>query len=292
MQMQVRTQRMTKDRSNEMARTSPAAPPPRSSTAEGHSSRQVPSWVLSTFSVLCLIALWAGVSMSGILPAGYLPTPAEMADEIQLMLRDGYKHVSIWTHIEISLFRTLSGFFIAVLIGVPLGLLTGSSRVAGAWIAPIMAFVRPIPPIAFIPMVVLYFGLGEVGKVVLITWTAFTYVHVNAHAGAANVPISYMRAAKSLVLTRRQIFFRIVLFSAIPQIFTGLKVAMALSWAVVVAAELTGAQSGLGYMISDAALIFRIPVVFIGIVVIGAIGLLLNFIINIVESHFVHWRGR
>jgi NitT/TauT family transport system permease protein len=171
-------------------------------------------------------------------------------------------------------------------------LVTGYSRIGGAIVSPIMAFVRPIPPIAFIPMVVLYFGLGELGKVVLIIWTAFNYVLVNAHAGAAGVPIAYQRAAQANGLTRAQTFFRVVFPAALPQIFTGLKVAMALSWAVVVAAELVGAQAGLGYMISDAALTFRISTVFIGIALIGAIGLLLNVILNLLEARIVHWRGR
>lgn len=248
--------------------------------------------LLSVLSILVLIACWALLSMSGILPPGYLPTPLEISDDFKNLATRGYKGVSLVDHIEISLFRALSGFFLGVLFGVPLGLVTGFTKIGNAIASPIMAFVRPIPPIAFIPMVVLYFGLGEIGKVVLIFWTAFNYVHVNAHSGAANVPQAYMRAAKSLGLTRWQQFFRVIFPAAIPQIFTGLRVAMALSWAVVVAAELTGAQEGLGYMISDAALTFRIPTVFIGIAIIGAIGLLLNLAIEYLEARIVHWKGR
>ena len=247
---------------------------------------------ISTLAVLALILLWTATSLSGLLPQGYLPSPMDLYKETLTLLREGYKNDSLWQHIGISLFRTLAGFAAGVALGVPLGLLTGYSYYGGAIASPIMAFLRPIPPIAFIPMVVLYFGLGELGKVVLIFWTSFNYVHVNAHAGAANVPIAYLRAARSLGMSKAQIFTGVVFPAAIPQIFTGLKVAMALSWAVVVAAELTGAQSGLGYMIADSALTFRIPVVFIGIGLIGLIGLALNFAINAIESWLVHWRGR
>jgi NitT/TauT family transport system permease protein len=177
-------------------------------------------------------------------------------------------------------------------VGIPLGLLSGYSRKAGAMISPIMAFVRPIPPIAFIPMAVLYFGLGEVGKIILIFFVSFNYVQANAHSGAANFPIAWRRAAQSLGLSPGQTFIRIILPGAIPSIFTGLKVSLALSWAVVVAAELVGAQSGLGFMISDAALLFRIPVVFIGIGLIGVIGLLLNLLLIAVENKILHWKGR
>ncbi len=252
----------------------------------------MPDMLISAMAMLFLALVWTGVSTSGWLPQGYLPTPRELGVELSTLFTLGYKGVSIWHHMGISLFRTLSGFLLGVSLGIPLGLLTGYSRVGSAMVSPIMAFIRPIPPIAFIPMVVLYFGLGETGKVALIFWTAFNYLHVNAHAGAANVPIAYQRAAQSIGLTPTQTFFRVVLPSAIPQIFTGLKVGMALSWAVVVAAELAGAQSGLGYMISDAALTFRISAVFIGIALIGAIGLMLNIAINLLETKLVHWKGR
>lgn len=138
----------------------------------------------------------------------------------------------------------------------------------------------------------LFFGLGETGTVVLSFWASFSYVHVNAQAGAAGVPKSDFRAAHSLGLSRVQLFFRVILTAAMPQVFTGLKVAMALSWAVVVATELTGAQAGLGYMIEDAALISRMPVVFIGIAIIGVIGLVLNMALTFAEERLIHWKGR
>jgi len=255
-------------------------------------TKALPNYVISAVAVIVLFAAWTFVSTSSWLPQGYLPSPKELVDEFITLMDEGYKSITLAQHVQISLFRTIAGFILGILFGVPLGLLTGYSRIGSAIATPIMAFVRPIPPIAFIPMVVLYLGRGETGKVVLIFWTAFLYVHGNAHSGAANVLLAYMRAAQSLGLSKSQIFFRIIFPAAIPQIFTGLKVAAALSWAVVVAAELTGAQSGLGYMIADAALTFRIPTVFIGILLIGAIGLLLNLVINTLEVRLVHWRGR
>lgn len=255
-------------------------------------SRRMPLVAYSIGAVAALLLLWAAVTMSGLVGSGYLPTPQGMASEFITLLKDGYKDKSLWAHIEASLFRTLIGFVIGSVIGIPMGLLSGYNKVVGAMFSPIMAFIRPIPPIAFIPMAVLYFGLGETGKIVLILFTAFNYAFVNAHAGAATVPMSYYRAAESIGLNKSQIFFRVVLLAAVPQIFTGLKVAMALSWAVVVAAELVGAQAGLGFMISDAAQLFRIPVVFIGIALIGLIGLVLNFLLSYSENKLVHWKGR
>ena len=265
---------------------------PASDTRAGGPSRQIPDVAYSAGAIVLLLAVWYAISHSSFVKPGYIPTPEELGTTFFQLVRDGYQGKPLYEHIGISLFRTLTGFLLGVVVGVPIGLLSGYSRRAGAMISPIMAFIRPIPPIAFIPMAVLYFGLGELGKIVLIFFVSFNYVQTNAQAGAANFPIAYRRAADSLGLTRMQTFTQIVMPGALLQIFTGLKVALALSWAVVVAAELVGAQSGLGFMISDAALLFRIPVVYIGVALIGAIGLLLNFMLNLVETRLVHWKGR
>lgn len=252
----------------------------------------IPMTVYSIMSVTILLVIWAIVTNTGLVGPGYLPTPQAMGQQLVALVEKGYGGKPLWDHIEASLFRALAGFFIGVLTGVPFGLFSGYHKAVGAMMSPVMAFIRPIPPIAFIPMAVLYFGLGETGKVVLIVFTAFNYSFVSAQAGAMSVPMSYYRAAESIGLTKFQIFWRIVFPSSIPQVFTGLKVAMALSWAVVVAAELVGAQKGLGFMISDAAQLFQIPVVFIGIALIGLIGLVLNFALSITEEKIVHWKGR
>jgi NitT/TauT family transport system permease protein len=248
------------------------------------------AWSIGTLVFLAL--LWIVATESGLVGPNYLPTPQAMGAEFVNLVETGYKGQPLWWHIGISLFRTLVGFVVGVMLGIPLGLLSGYNPIAGAIVSPVMAFIRPIPPIAFIPMTVLYFGLGETGKIVLIAFTAFNYAFVSAHAGAVSVPIAYYRAAESIGLSKSQTFFRVVLLAAIPQIFTGLKVAMALSWAVVVAAELVGAQAGLGFMISDAAQFFRIPIVFIGIALIGVIGLALNATLTWTENKLVHWKGR
>lgn len=268
----------------------PAAP--QAAAVPQAPSRRVPDVVYSVASIVVLVLIWTVVSHSSFIKPGYLPTPESLWSTFLDLVHNGYQGQPLTHHIEVSLMRSLVGFAAGVLVGVPLGLFSGYSRRAGAMISPIMAFIRPIPPIAFIPMAVLYFGLGEAGKIVLIFFVSFTYVQANAHAGAANFPIAYRRAAESLGLTRWQTFVRIVLPGALPQIFTGLKVALALSWAVVVAAELVGAQAGLGFMISDAALLFRIPVVYIGVMLIGAIGLAMNLTLNWLETTIVHWKGR
>lgn len=248
--------------------------------------------VISTLTIAALLLAWLLVSNSALNSSDYLPSPQVLVVRFVELLETGYQGVSLFSQIGASLTRTLAGFLIGGTLGVLVGLATGYNRVLAAMISPIMAFIRPIPPIAFIPMTVLYFGLGELGKIVLITLTAFNYAVVNAHAGAAGTPIAYRRAAATLGLSRWQEFYRVIFPAALPSIFTGLRVALALSWAVVVAAELVGAQRGLGYMINNAALLFDIPTVFIGIALIGVIGLCLNAVIGFAEHRIVHWKGR
>lgn len=254
--------------------------------------RQRKLWPISVATIVAILAIWFLVTNLGLVGPKYLPSPQALVDEFVVLLEKGYQGTPLWEHIGISLWRTLSGFFIGSTLGTIVGLAAGSNQVFSAVISPIMAFLRPIPPIAFIPMVVLYFGLGETGKIVLIALTSFNYAVVNAQAGALSVPVAYRRAAATLGIPRGVEFFKVILPAALPNIFAGLKVALALSWAVVVAAELVGAQKGLGYMINQAALLFQIPVVFIGIILIGLIGLALNLIINLLESKLIHWRGR
>lgn len=248
--------------------------------------------VISIATIAGLLLVWFGVTNSGFVSADYLPSPQALADRFWTLLRDGYQGRSLFGQIGASLSRTLSGFAIGGTLGVAVGLAAGYSRSLAAMISPVMSFIRPIPPIAFIPMVVLYFGLGETGKIVLITVTAFNYAVVNAQAGAAGTPMAYRRAAATLGLSKWQEFWKVIFPAALPSIFTGLRVALALSWAVVVAAELVGAQTGLGFMINNAALLFDIPTVFIGIALIGLIGLTLNTVIEMAEGRIVHWRGR
>jgi NitT/TauT family transport system permease protein len=254
--------------------------------------RQVSRSLISVISIVAAILLWFAVTNAGWVSELYLPKPQTIVLQFGTLVSEGYQGTSLWGHIGISLFRTLTGFAIGALLGVFIGLAAGYYEVLAAAINPMLAFIRPVPPIAFIPLVVLYFGLGELGKITLIAITSFNYTVVNAQAGAMSTPRALLRAAATLGLKRRQEFFRVIFPASLPSIFTGLRVAMALSWAVVVAAELVGAQSGLGFMVSNAALLLQVPIVFIGIGLIGVVGLALNSVIMFAERKVVHWSGR
>ncbi len=247
---------------------------------------------LSALSVLCVLALWAIVTEGGWIDRRFLPSPTDIAVQAAVLVGQGYIGTPLHSHLLASLARTFVGFAVGASIAVPLGLAIGYSERLHALITPFLAALRPIPVIAYIPLVILWFGIGEFSKILLISLTSFLYVTVNAAAGVRSVSADLIRAAQSLGVSERQLFMHVILPESLPYIFAGLRIGAAVSWAVVVAAELVAAQSGLGYMIMDAATFFRIPVVYVGIMLIGLIGFAIERVIAALERRFVHWGNR
>jgi ABC-type nitrate/sulfonate/bicarbonate transport system permease component len=246
----------------------------------------------SAASVAAILLLWALVSGTGVVRRSVLPAPWDLWEAFRLLLRDGYADKPLARHVVASIARTLSGFGLALALGVPVGLLIGWNRWVAAVLSPLLAFVRPIPPIAFVPLFILYFGIGETAKVLVIFLVAFWYMILNASAGVAAVSREWVRAGLNLGLTRRQLFTSVILPGALPQIFTGVKTAIAVSWALVVAAELIAAQEGIGHIIMDAATFNRTRDVFVGIILIGLIGFALERMVGALEARMLHWQGR
>jgi NitT/TauT family transport system permease protein len=255
-------------------------------------NRDIAYLMLSALSVATILAVWFAITNLGLVGAKVLPTPQAIFVEFRNLLATGYTGKPLWAHVEASLLRTVIGLAASLLIGIPVGLLIGSSPVLAALFNPIFSFLRPVPAIAFIPLIILYFGIGEFSKVVIIFVSATLYVILNASAGVKSVPNDLLRAGLNMGLSRRQLFLYVILPAAAPSVMTGIKTATAISWALVVAAELIAAQVGLGYMIMDAATFYRIPDVYIAIIIIGVIGLALELLETLLENRFIHWQGR
>lgn len=247
---------------------------------------------LSWITWLFLLAAWALISNMGWVDPVILPSPQVMYRTTINFITSGYSNTPGWRHVGASVMRTFAGLGGGILFGIPVGLLIGYYRPINAIFGPIFSFIRPVPPIAFIPLVILYFGIGEFPKILLIGLAAFLYVVLNTSNGVRAIPIDLIRAALNLGARPHQMIARVILPAALPQIMTGIKTATALSWAIVVAAELVAAQAGLGYMIMDASTFFRVPYVYLGIIIIGVIGIALEWCTNIIEHRMLHWRGR
>jgi ABC-type nitrate/sulfonate/bicarbonate transport system permease component len=251
-----------------------------------------PGLLAAVGSVLAGLILWTVAVDSGLISSRFTPTPFEILQEFKVLFDNGYVGVPIYDHIAASLIRTLIGFFAAAVVGIPFGLLVGRVKFLEAAFMPWFAFLRPIPAIAFVPLVILWFGIGEFSKILVIFFSSFLYITVSTIAGVKSVPVQILRAGYSLGALDHKSFLYVILPAALPQIMVGLRLGSAIAWTLVVAAELVAAQRGLGYMIMDASTFFRVKDVYVGLILIGVIGFLLESVIAAVEARLVHWRGK
>ena len=248
--------------------------------------------VISACTIVSVVAAWAVITNVFSIPQLVLPTPQTIVRQIQYLLTQGYAGHPLWQHVLASVLRTLAGFFAGIALGIPIGLAMGYSPTVNAILWPIFGFIRPIPPIAYIPLAILWFGIGEFSKVLLIFAASFNFIVLASAAGMRSVPEPLIRAGTNLGLTKRQMFTSVMLPAAMPQIFTGLKTSIAVSWAVMVAAELIAAQIGLGFIIEDAGTFFRTPIVMIGVAIIGAVGLIFEYVVVAIERRVLHWQSK
>ncbi|MEM7212416.1 MAG: ABC transporter permease subunit [Pseudomonadota bacterium] len=222
----------------------------------------------------------------------YLPSPETTAERFAKLWTEGYKNNTLAEHMFWSLFRVTLGFFIGALVGIPLGYAMGLSGWARGWFDPIVEFMRPIPPLALIPLVIIWFGIGEQGKIVLLFLAALWIMAIAARSGVAGVKISKIHAAYSLGASKWQILRHVIIPNSLPDIFTGARVAMGVCWGTVVAAELVAASEGTGMMIMDASRFSLMDIVIIGIVMIGIIGAMIELLVRALEGWLVPWKGR
>lgn len=248
--------------------------------------------LISAATVVSLLCLWALITNVVHVSPMVLPSPQGMAVHFRTMLVDGYGGHPLWEHVLASLLRTLIGFSIGITLAIPLGLWMGYSRTVNAILWPVFGFIRPIPPIAYIPLAILWFGIGEFSKVLLIFVASFNFTVLASAAGMRAVPEQLIRAGTNLGLSKWQMFVSVMLPAAMPQIFTGIKTSIAVSWAVMVAAELIAAQIGLGFIIEDAGTFFRTPEVMIGVAIIGAVGLVFEYTVVAIERRVLHWQAK
>jgi NitT/TauT family transport system permease protein len=205
-----------------------------------------------------------------------LPPPTDVAEAFWKSAQDG----TLFRHIGISYFRILGGWAIGCAIAVPFGILAGRIRWVRAVLDPYIEFFRFIPPIAFVTLFMIWFGLGEVSKIALIVYTAFFTTFLATMAGAMSVEIERIRAAQCLGASRSQVFFRVIVPGTVPQIVTGVRLALGLSFMTVVAAEFIAAQSGVGFLIFNSRLFAQTDYVFVGIITLGAMGFAANAVLK------------
>lgn len=222
----------------------------------------------------------------------WLPAPEAVVSRLIEIASVGYQNTSLWGHLAASLGRVLAGFFLGSLVGIPLGYAMGLSSWFRGWFDPIVEFMRPVPPLALIPLVIIWFGIWETGKVVLLFLAALWIMVIAARSGVSGVRISKIHAAYSLGASKAQIMRHVIIPNSLPDIFTGARVAMGVCWGTVVAAELVAAQKGAGMMIIAASKFQLTDIVVMGIILIGIIGYGIDILMRIAEKRLVPWKGR
>ena len=247
---------------------------------------------ISTSAVALVLAIWQlSGSLHWIDPL-LLPPPSEVLRTTVDLLTNGYRQVSLWQHIWISVLRASVAFVAAIVVGIPVGLAMGLSPLVSAVLEPFVQFLRPLPKIALIPLTVVWFGIDEGSKFFLIFISCFLSVIVSAAAAAAMVSKNRLRAAQTLGANRYQLFTRVVFPNALPEIFTGVRLSIGIGWTSLIAAELVAANSGLGWMVMNAGTYLRTDVVMLGILLLGGIGYLFDLALVLLQRTLVPLAGR
>lgn len=249
-------------------------------------------WVPWLVAAVLVFLWWLVTTPLHLFPPIALPSPGSVLHEVMVTATTGYSGVTLWADIGASVGRITAGFLAAVIVGVPIGFGMASNRYVFSAIDPVLQFLRPIPPLAYIPVMVIWFGTGEMGKTVLIFFCTIPIIIISAMSGVKNVQETRMRVAQVFGATPMQQFRYVVLPSALPEIFTGMRVGIGVAWTCLVAAEMIAAQSGLGAMIETAGGELTMSVVFVGILFIGLIGYLMELIIRTIEHRLVPWKGK
>ena len=222
----------------------------------------------------------------------YLPAPELVFQRFIWLNTEGYQGFNLLEHTWYSLQRVLLGFLIGAVVGIPIGYAMGLTSWARGWFDPIVEFMRPIPPLALIPLIIIWFGIGELGKVVLLFLAALWIMIIAARSGVSGVAISKVHAAYSLGASKWQILSKVIVPNSLPDIFTGARVAMGVCWGTVVAAELVAANVGLGKMIVTASKFQQTDIIIVGIIVIGVIGFAIEVGMRALENWLIPWKGR
>lgn len=249
-------------------------------------SRRDPAIALRIASLLAFFGIWQLLAMLGIFTPVLLPPPTSVLAAAGRMLVNGV----LLPNIAVSLLRVVAGFSLATVVAVPLEIMAGWSANLRNIVEPITEFFRPIPVLAMLPLAILWFGIGKSSKIFLIAYGSFFPIFLNTASGVRFVDPIFVQAAASLGATKWQIFRRVVLMAAMPDIATGLRLGLGFSFLTLVAAEMIASQQGLGYLIVDTQLTFQTDQTLVATLTFGVLGYLMGAILVHAEARLLRWR--
>jgi len=248
--------------------------------------------VLSVATILILLFIWWLITALGWVKPLFVPSPQSIFIKFLSVWKVGFTGSPLWLHILISTYRVFSAFLLACAIGIPLGLAMGMNPFIRGIFDPPIEFYRPIPPLAYLPLMIIWFGIGETSKILLIFLSVFAPVALGARSGVRSAGIEQIHAAYSFGATRWQVLRHVILPFAMPEILTSMRIGIGFGWTTLVAAEMVAATQGIGYMVLSASQFLQTSVVIMGIVVIAAIAYLFDMLMRLIERKIVPWKGK
>lgn len=248
--------------------------------------------MLSIGTIVVLVGTWWLFTAMGWVKPLFVPSPYAVVQKFIDTWNTGFTGTPFWEHIAISTARVFGAFLLACVIGIPLGLAMGMSPAIRGIFDPPIEFYRPIPPLAYLPLMIIWFGIGETSKVLLIFLSVFAPVALGARSGVKSAAIEQIHAAYSFGASRWNVMRHVILPAAMPEILTAMRIGIGFGWTTLVAAEMVAATKGIGYMVLSASQFLQTPTVIMGIVVIAAIAYAFDMLMRFVERKLVPWKGK
>jgi len=265
---------------------------PRPKTSSYSTPGEGRSDAISVVTMVGLLALWWLASHLGWLPPLFLPTPETVFTRLYESSMGQLTDAPLATHFGWSMYRVFSAFVLACVTAIPIGIGMGVSRIVRGIFDPPIEFYRPLPPLAYLPLIVIWFGIDELSKVLLIYLACFAPMAMSAQAGVRSVSQEQIHAAYSMGASKWQVIRHVVIPAAMPEILTSMRIAIGFGWTTLVAAEMVAATHGLGQMVLNASNFLRTDIVIMGIIVIGAVAYLFDLLMRRVERLLVPWKGK
>ncbi|MSP66700.1 MAG: ABC transporter permease subunit [Alphaproteobacteria bacterium] len=269
-------------------------------TSRYHAPGEGSSGVISVVSVVVLFAFWwlmtrdmvfLGIQLPLVKPL-FVPKPEAVWFAFNQAMGGELDNHTLLVHFGVSFARVFSAFIAAILLGIPVGLGMGVSRWARGVFDPIIEFYRPLPPLAYLPLMIIWFGIDESSKIILLFLACFAPVALAARSGVRSASQEQIHAALSMGATSNQVLWHVILPSALPEILVGLRIGMGVAWTTLVAAEMVAATAGLGQMVFNASNFLRTDVVILGIILIGVVAYLFELLMRWLETILVPWKGK
>jgi taurine transport system permease protein len=248
--------------------------------------------IVSVSSVLAILIAWFIVTALQIIPELFLPSPSAVWQKFLEVSQQGFMKATLWQHLAASIGRVGIALLAAIIIGVPLGLWMGLNKWVRAVCDPLVELLRPIPPLAYLPLLVIWFGIGEMTKTLLIFFSILAPIIISSTYGVLSHQKNRERAALSLGASRSQVLKYVILPTALPHILTGIRIGLGVGWSTLVAAELVAADRGIGFMVQSAAQFLITDTVILGIVVIAIVAVSFELFLRWLQKQLAPWYGQ